>query len=188
MRMNNRGPVIINAETKIITAGPSMHFHKIRRRYHIRYIFHTGFTQNPVLGSFNPFVFCQILDEVFGIMGWKRQHVLIGGNLYCIVSIWDEGKQQWIDKMDESFSPLPLIDFPVIINAETKIITAGPSMHFHKITVSPWESEESSIPSHSFGCLHQRQTFRAKVKGVTGSIIPMISLPSRASLIMTTGR
>lgn len=42
----------------------------------------------------------KILDEVFGTMGWKRQHVLIGGNLYCIVSIWDEGKQQWIDKMD----------------------------------------------------------------------------------------
>ena len=42
----------------------------------------------------------KILDEVFGTMGWKRQNVLIGGNLYCIVSIWDEGKQQWIDKMD----------------------------------------------------------------------------------------
>lgn len=42
----------------------------------------------------------KILDEVFGPMGWKRQHVLIGGNLYCIVSIWDEEKKQWIEKMD----------------------------------------------------------------------------------------
>lgn len=42
----------------------------------------------------------KILDEVFGPMGWKRQHVLIGGNLYCIVSVWDEEKKQWIDKMD----------------------------------------------------------------------------------------
>lgn len=42
----------------------------------------------------------KILDEVFTPLGWKRQHVLIGGNLYCIVSIWDEEKKQWIDKMD----------------------------------------------------------------------------------------
>ena len=40
-----------------------------------------------------------ILDQVFGL-GWKRQHVLIGGNLYCIVSIWDEDRKQWIDRMD----------------------------------------------------------------------------------------
>lgn len=42
----------------------------------------------------------KILDEVFGSMGWKREHVLIGGNLYCIVSVWDESKKQWISKMD----------------------------------------------------------------------------------------
>lgn len=42
----------------------------------------------------------KILDEVFGPMGWKREHVLIGGNLYCIVSVWDEEKKQWISKMD----------------------------------------------------------------------------------------
>jgi len=42
----------------------------------------------------------KILDEVFGPMGWKREHVLIGGNLYCIVSVWDGEKKQWIEKMD----------------------------------------------------------------------------------------
>ncbi|MCD8015665.1 MAG: hypothetical protein LUG99_21390 [Lachnospiraceae bacterium] len=42
----------------------------------------------------------KILDEVYGSMGWQRRHELIGGNLYCIVSVWDEGKQQWISKMD----------------------------------------------------------------------------------------
>lgn len=42
----------------------------------------------------------KILDEVFGTMGWQRQHILIGGNLYCIVSVWDEEKKQWIEKMD----------------------------------------------------------------------------------------
>lgn len=42
----------------------------------------------------------KILDEVYGSMGWQRRHELIGGNLYCIVSVWDEAKQQWISKMD----------------------------------------------------------------------------------------
>ncbi len=42
----------------------------------------------------------KILDEVFGPMGWQRRHEMIGGNLYCTVSIWDEEKKQWIEKMD----------------------------------------------------------------------------------------
>lgn len=42
----------------------------------------------------------KILDETFGPLNWKRQHVLIGENLYCTVSIWDENKKQWISKMD----------------------------------------------------------------------------------------
>lgn len=42
----------------------------------------------------------KILDEVYGILGWQRRHEMIGGSLYCIVSIWDEDKKQWISKMD----------------------------------------------------------------------------------------
>ncbi|MEY8392911.1 Rad52/Rad22 family DNA repair protein [Lachnospiraceae bacterium 45-W7] len=42
----------------------------------------------------------KILDEAFGVTGWKRHHEMIGGNLYCTVSIWDGEKKQWIDKMD----------------------------------------------------------------------------------------
>jgi hypothetical protein len=42
----------------------------------------------------------KILDEVYGANNWQRSHELIGGNLYCTVSIWDEGKKQWISKMD----------------------------------------------------------------------------------------
>lgn len=41
-----------------------------------------------------------ILDETFGIFGWKRSHQLIGDRLYCTVSIWDQSKEQWIDKQD----------------------------------------------------------------------------------------
>ena len=42
----------------------------------------------------------KILDEVFGITGWQRRHEVIGGSLYCTVSIWDEDKKQWIEKQD----------------------------------------------------------------------------------------
>ena len=41
-----------------------------------------------------------ILDETFGVTGWQRKHEIIGGNLYCAVSIWDAEKQQWISKQD----------------------------------------------------------------------------------------
>ena len=46
-----------------------------------------------------------ILDETFGPMNWRRSHTRDNAN--CIVSIWDDEKQQWIDKEDtgtESFT------------------------------------------------------------------------------------
>ena len=39
-----------------------------------------------------------ILDETVGAMNWMRSHTRDNAN--CIVSIWDEKKQQWIDKED----------------------------------------------------------------------------------------
>ncbi len=42
----------------------------------------------------------KILDETFGVFGWKRTHQSIDGNLYCTVEIWDSGKQSWIAKQD----------------------------------------------------------------------------------------
>ena len=41
-----------------------------------------------------------ILDEVFGRNNWKRTHEILNGNLFCIVSVWDEEKQQWVPKED----------------------------------------------------------------------------------------
>lgn len=41
-----------------------------------------------------------ILDEVFGICGWQRRHNMIGSELYCILSIWDDEKKQWVQKED----------------------------------------------------------------------------------------
>ncbi len=42
----------------------------------------------------------RILDETFGPMNWQRRHELVGGSLYCTVSVWDDEKKQWICKMD----------------------------------------------------------------------------------------
>jgi hypothetical protein len=39
-----------------------------------------------------------ILDETVGEFGWQRMHTRDNAN--CIVSIWDEKKQQWIAKED----------------------------------------------------------------------------------------
>ena len=39
-----------------------------------------------------------ILDETVTPMNWKREHTRDNRN--CIVSIWDEKKQQWISKED----------------------------------------------------------------------------------------
>lgn len=46
-----------------------------------------------------------ILDETVGAMNWMRHHTRENAN--CIVSIWDEEKQQWVEKEDtgtESFT------------------------------------------------------------------------------------
>lgn len=41
-----------------------------------------------------------VLDETYGAMNWKREHQTIDGNLYCTISVWDEGKSQWVSKQD----------------------------------------------------------------------------------------
>lgn len=41
-----------------------------------------------------------ILDETFGIFGWQRHHELIDGQLFCIVGIYDENKNMWVNKQD----------------------------------------------------------------------------------------
>ena len=42
----------------------------------------------------------KILDETFGMTGWKRTHEIIGGKLFCNIDIWDDAKKQWIRKQD----------------------------------------------------------------------------------------
>ena len=42
----------------------------------------------------------KLLDETFTPFGWKRNHQVIDGNLYCTVEVWDREKNQWIGKQD----------------------------------------------------------------------------------------
>ena len=42
----------------------------------------------------------KILDETVAPENWKRSHELINGNLFCNVSLWDEGKKEWVTKQD----------------------------------------------------------------------------------------
>ena len=41
-----------------------------------------------------------ILDEAFGIFGWKRTHQLIGDRLYCTVEVRNPDTGEWIAKQD----------------------------------------------------------------------------------------
>lgn len=42
----------------------------------------------------------RILDETFGVFGWKRSHQSIDGSLYCTVEIRDQESGEWIAKQD----------------------------------------------------------------------------------------
>ena len=42
----------------------------------------------------------KILDETFGMFGWKRSHQSIEGNLYCTVSVYSKETEEWIGKQD----------------------------------------------------------------------------------------
>lgn len=42
----------------------------------------------------------RILDEVFGPLGWEREHQVINGNLFCTVRVWDEQRKRWVSKQD----------------------------------------------------------------------------------------
>ena len=42
----------------------------------------------------------KILDETFGMFGWKRSHQSIEGNLYCTVSVYSKETGEWVAKQD----------------------------------------------------------------------------------------
>lgn len=42
----------------------------------------------------------RILDETFGMFGWKRSHQCIDGSLYCTVEVYDRESGCWIAKQD----------------------------------------------------------------------------------------
>lgn len=40
----------------------------------------------------------RILDETFGMTGWRDSYQGINGELFCTIEIWDAEKSQWIAK------------------------------------------------------------------------------------------
>lgn len=40
------------------------------------------------------------LDEKYGPLGWQDKYEVIDGELYCVISVWDEEKRQWVSKED----------------------------------------------------------------------------------------
>ncbi|MDF2805012.1 MAG: hypothetical protein K0S61_4917 [Anaerocolumna sp.] len=42
----------------------------------------------------------KILDEVFGPLGWEREHQVINGNLFCTIRVYDVEKGMWVSKQD----------------------------------------------------------------------------------------
>lgn len=40
----------------------------------------------------------RILDETFGVMGWRDSYQSINGELFCTIEIWDAEKSQWVAK------------------------------------------------------------------------------------------
>lgn len=42
----------------------------------------------------------RIMDEVFGIYGWKKSYTTINGGLFCTVSICNPETGEWVDKQD----------------------------------------------------------------------------------------
>lgn len=42
----------------------------------------------------------ELLDEVVGVGNWQREHLILGNDIYCIVSIWNGELQQWIRRTD----------------------------------------------------------------------------------------
>lgn len=49
----------------------------------------------------------RILDETFGVEGWRNHYIEIKENLFCTIEIWDKENKQWVAKTDcgvESFS------------------------------------------------------------------------------------
>lgn len=40
----------------------------------------------------------RILDETFGMTGWRDSYQSINGELFCTIEIWDAEKSQWVAK------------------------------------------------------------------------------------------
>ncbi|WP_274952455.1 hypothetical protein [Angelakisella massiliensis] len=42
----------------------------------------------------------KLLDEHFGLLGWQRKHMSIDGKMMCVISVWDDERKCWVERMD----------------------------------------------------------------------------------------
>ena len=96
----------------------------------------------------------RILDETFGMFGWKRSHQCIDGNLYCTVEIRDRETGEWIAKQDVGTTGY----------AEKEKSQASDSF---KRACFNWGLEGSCIQPPLSGFRHQRYRFRRRKTGST---------------------
>lgn len=40
----------------------------------------------------------RILDETFGVTGWRDSYQSINNELFCTIEVWDAEKSQWVAK------------------------------------------------------------------------------------------
>lgn len=40
----------------------------------------------------------RLLDETFGVMGWRNHYETVNGELFCTIEVWDSEKGQWVAK------------------------------------------------------------------------------------------
>ena len=108
----------------------------------------------------------KILDETFGILGWKRTHQSIDGNLYCTVEIWNAEKKEWISKQDvgtvsytEKEKGQASDSFKRALQRKKK----DKRQTVSNVPVFLLVSAENCIPLLLYGCLLRNAVFRKKV-------------------------
>ena len=93
----------------------------------------------------------KILDETFGVFGWKRSHQCIDGNLYCTVEIRDKETGEWIAKQD-----------------------VGTTNYAEKEKSQASDSFKRACFNWGIGYQHQKYRFRERMTSITAMRIFML--------------
>ena len=67
----------------------------------------------------NRSILCDILDETYGIDGWKKETIKENGITKCTLSIYSEDKKEWISKDDYAGMPDSGADDSIKLKSES---------------------------------------------------------------------